>query len=180
MISKIIEDYYEKLCDEWKLKNKTLPKVPYNQKVSSDFYIGNKDIEGYIEWKIIKVKNIIAPESLDNEVGIKLHKNIYEYFNSYYFLDISGFIDDNEIALHNLTPDTNYLIFLRRRFENLIINKERVKYIQIGDYNTSEDSFFLCVDNDTGEIVYFDPEIVSVKIISESLEKLVLKMIPRY
>jgi hypothetical protein len=180
MISKIIEEYYQKLCEEWELKNKTQPKIPYNKRVSTDFYLGKEDSEGYIEWKILKVRNPIVKNSMDKDLGIILHDDIYEFFNSYYFLDISGFIDDNEIVLHSLTPDTNHLIFLRRRFENLEINTERIRYIQLGDYSTSENSFLLCFDNDTGEIVYHDPENASVQIVSDSLEELLQKLTPRY
>ncbi len=180
MISKTIEEYYKKLCDEWELHNKSFPKIPHNKNVSKDFYLGNEDSQGYIEWRIIKVIDPILKESLDKELGILLHNDIYEFFNSYYFLDISGFIDDNEIVLHSLTPDSNYSVFLRRRFENLGINLEGVRYIQLGDYNTSENSFLLCIDNDSGEIVYYDPENEKIQIVSDSLNELVQKLTPRY
>jgi len=180
MISQAIEEYYQRLCNEWKANNESLPKVPFNNKTNKELYQGNEDDEGYVEWKIIKVKNSIPINSLDGNLGIVLHKDLYELFNSYYFLELGGFIDENEVVIHNLTPDTKYEIFIKRRFENLEINLIRVRYIQIGDYVTPENSFLLCFDNDTGELIYYDPENLRISNVSESLEKLIRMMTPRY
>lgn len=180
MISKIIEEFYQKLCEVWELNNSSLPKVPYNKNNNSDFYIGDRDKDGYVQWKIIKVTKPVAKNSLFEELGIKLHDDIYDLLNSWYFLDICGFIGEDEITLHNITPETIPSVFLRRRYESLAINNERVRYVQIGDYNTSEESLFLCIDNDTGEIVCYDSESMSVHIVSESMEELIQKLTPRY
>ena len=42
--------------------------------------------------------------SLEENLGINIHESIVEYFNSYWFADLDGFIKDRYIKLESVLP----------------------------------------------------------------------------
>lgn len=79
-------------------------RTPYDENVGSHIYVGEVDENEYIPWKPIEKEEFYDFASLEEDLGIKIHPSVLEYFNSYWFVDLDGFFKDHYIKLESVLP----------------------------------------------------------------------------
>lgn len=78
----------------WKGFNDSEPRIPYDESIAPILYIGEADEDEYIYW-LPKNKDVITDFSvIEKEYNIVLNQDIKDYFNSYWFLDLKGFLEE--------------------------------------------------------------------------------------
>lgn len=170
-IKQVMSRYFKEYFDYWYDKYGTLPKVPWDEDISSLLYQSEPDEEGYVYWKP-KLKDIHENfEYIEEILGINVNNSIKEYFNSYWFLNLEGFYNTKRISLEPVEPDKNVLEYFQniKQYEESIGNSFR--YIDIGFISPEDIS--IAVDNETGKIVKHDYETEEIEVIAESLDELI-------
>lgn len=180
MIKEAIEKYFKKL-DALCLKKRNIhPMMPYVESMPKWMYSGNRNSSNYIEWKLVKNNDLIDFEQIENRIHIKLHKDLKEYFGSYYFLKMEGEINGKKIEFTPITPLVDIATFL---FERHKIAKQQQRDENKIDLGFAEvdgaDSYLLLFNNDTGEVEILDPENKKDEVIAKSLYDLISNMLPR-
>lgn len=84
-----------------------------------------------------------------------IHESIKEYFNSYWFAELTGFFDSYSLILESVLPGAELNNFYAE-VAGFYINYNNLNYIPIGiESNTT---FSIVVDNQTGAVGLFDDE----------------------
>ena len=85
----------------WQVETNTLPKIKYDAYMSelTNMYVGKPDSEERIQWKYVPVNRILDFSDLEAEYDIQLPADLKDYYNSYFFLELNGFIDNECIIL---------------------------------------------------------------------------------
>ncbi|MGA8943075.1 MAG: SecY-interacting protein Syd [Thermoactinomyces sp.] len=63
------------------------------------------DEEGNVSWKLMEKHKNHDLTGLENQLGVVLHPSIKEYFNSYWFASLDGFIGKHYIRLEAVLPN---------------------------------------------------------------------------
>lgn len=178
-IKSCIKKYFIKLNGVHSVQRKSL-KVPYNPAIASEMYVGSEDEHGYISWQLLERKELIKKKSLSEEVGINIHESLIEFFNAYYFFEISGVYKSYDIDFDYIVPNTILKNFVSRRYMSLESGEGEIQLIQVGILTEdSNDNLILCLVNNTGQIACYDYDKGVIEIIANSLVELICNMEPR-
>lgn len=172
-IKKAIEQYFKMRREAANSGLEFLFKTPEPEESNSPLYIGELDDEGYIEWKPVEKLTTHELTDLEDEIPIRFHHSIKEYFNAYWFADLDGFINENYIKLEPVIPNYELNSF-----------KELLKGYQKNHQNNLDkipiglegNGLIVLVDNKTGEIILEDFERKSFNVIKEDLQSLILSL----
>ena len=180
MIKNAIKDYYKKLEELWVKKRQTHPMIPYQSKMPQNMYEGERNNSGYISWKLIEKNENFDFAKIETEVGFEFSEEIKGYFNSYYFLKMTGILNEVKISLTPITPLVNINVFLSERIK---IAKEKgrdFKKIEVGNAEIDgADCYLIFVDNETGKVEVLDPDKNDTRFIANSFSDLINDMEPR-
>ncbi|WP_174818624.1 SecY-interacting protein Syd [Paenibacillus kobensis] len=150
-----------------------LLKTPFDEEVDSLIYVGEVDEDEYISWRPVE-KNVTNDFSLlEEKLGIKIHGSVVEYFNSYWFADLDGFIKDHYIKLEFVLPKADL-----ESYGNLLSgyksnHNNNIENIPIG---IEGNGLIVVVDNQDGSVKLEDYERNSFEVISEGIEQLILSL----
>ncbi|WP_433959739.1 SecY-interacting protein Syd [Cytobacillus horneckiae] len=156
------KEYFDKGLD-------FLFKTPYNEEVDSFIYQGEMDDEEEISWKPIEKNNRNDLTMIEERFGIKLHTSIDDYFNSYWFADLDGFLGNHYIRLEAVLPNIELDSF-ERNIEGYKNNHNSVDKTPIG---IEGNGLIVVIDNISGKVELEDFERDSFKEISNSLDVLI-------
>ncbi|WP_145409955.1 SecY-interacting protein Syd [Paenibacillus xylanexedens] len=136
-------------------------------------YVGDKDKEGYISWLPVKNDEITNFEYIEQHFNMKLNESIKEYYNSYYFFQLSGWIRDYNINLNTVLPDNEPETFLQRLSNYIEVHDGKTNYIPMG---IESNGLVVVLDNITGEVCIEDFELGKFESLSLNLEELILNL----
>lgn len=145
-------------------------KTPISSKDNLIIYDGEADEEGYISWKPVEMTVSLDFTCLEDEFGIKLHRSVIEYFNSYWFADLDGFYQEYYIALEPVLPNGSISLFresLRKYKED---HGDSLEKIPIG---IEGNGLLVVIENNNGIIQLEDFERGTFKHIAESIQELI-------
>lgn len=183
-MKKAILEYLKKYFSYWQDKTGNLPRVPFDKELNTRLYVGNVDESGYIQWTYQENRNKIDFENLDKEG--KLRKEIKEYFGSYQFLELAGFLDGKLVCFEAI-DDVEDVIkkvdlekwkkYLKEVEKSVDIRdwKALENCIEIGSYEGILELYF---DNDTGNIVAYDFDWHKKIVIANTFQELFEKLTP--
>ncbi|HDR4371110.1 SecY interacting protein Syd [Bacillus thuringiensis serovar nigeriensis] len=172
-MKEVMKDYFEKFIDKWMEYNNSLPQIACNEDVDEFIYSGEEDEYGYISWKPIEKGVGFSFDEIESQYNVQLHDSVKQYFNSYWFLELTGWISSYNINLHPVIPgiEPNYFISLVKDYAE---SKEDIfKFIPIG---FESNGMLIVLDNNTGEILVEDFELNEYKQITNSLESLISQL----
>lgn len=163
--------YFEKLEKRYLTDLKSLPTISYDEKYNPCLFIGEVDEDDEIQWKAKEQEYVINFTEVENSLGIELHNDLKEYFNSYWFYSMRGIYENIPISLNPITPDG--------RIEDVfLIHKQRVE-----KYNGDIKEFILGIAEDDNSAVVFNNTKATVdlinymenkrRILSNSIENLI-------
>ncbi len=148
-------------------------KTPFDEEVDPLIYVGEVDEDEYISWRPVEKKVATDFSSLEEKLGINIHGSIVEYFNSYWFADLDGFIKDHYIKLESVLPEAGI-----ESYGNLLSgyksnHNNKIENIPIG---IEGNGLIVVVNNQDGSVKLEDYERNSFEVISESIEQLILAL----
>lgn len=158
------KEYFDKGLD-------FLFKTPYNEEVNSFIYQGEMD-EEEILWKPIEKNNKTSLRTIEESFEFKLHTSIDNYFNSYWFADLDGFIGNHYIRLEPVLPNVELDSF-ESNLEGYKNNHNKVHKTPIG---VEGNGLIVVLDNVSGKVELEDFERGSFEEISDSLEELIASL----
>ncbi|MDO7487582.1 SecY-interacting protein Syd [Peribacillus frigoritolerans] len=148
-------------------------KTPVTEDVNSIIYEGEVDEEDYITWKPVENTTSHDLNQLEENLEVVFHKTIIEYFNSYWFAELDGFLNDIYIKFEAVLPNFELNSF-RRTIEGYKTNhNNRLENIPLG---IEGNGLLVVIDNENGKVKLEDFERNSFEIISESIEALISKL----
>ncbi len=157
------KEYFDKGLD-------FLFKTSYNEDVGSFIYQGEMDDEEEILWKPVEKNTKHHLLGIEERLNIKLHTSINDYFNSYWFADLDGFIDNHYIKLEAVLPNIELDSF-KSTLEGYKDNHDnRIDKIPIG---VEGNGLIVVLDNTDGKIELEDFERGSFEGIANSLDELI-------
>ncbi len=173
-IKNALKHYFDELIDVWRTKYGTYPKAPWDEDIDSRLYLSDPDEEEYVYWKPIEKTDIENFAEIEKKLSMKLHHNIKEYFNSYWFLNLQGFYKSRLVNLEPVEPGKSILCFFQGMQQYEENNGRKLRYIQIG-FISPEDMAIL-FDNETGEILVEDFETEENELLANSLAELITSL----
>lgn len=148
-------------------------KAPYHPNHESMIDQGPKDEDDEILWKPIE-KNIDHDFShIERNYDIKLHHSIVHYFNSFWFVDLDGFISDHYIKLASVLPHRELMSFAQNLKGYRENHTNEVKKVPIG---IEGNGLLVVLDNISGVVELEDFEKGSFEKIADTLEELILRL----
>lgn len=133
-------------------------------------YEGEIDDEGYISWLPVEMTVIQDFKKLEDELNIKFHPSLVEYFNSYWFADLDGFFKDYYICLESVLPDAEMVSF-RESVKGYKKNHEGcLEKVPIG---IEGNGLIIVIENSSGIVQLEDYERGTFSNIASNIEELI-------
>ncbi|BCB38281.1 SecY-interacting protein Syd [Bacillus cereus] len=172
-MKEVMKDYFEKFIDKWMEYNNSLPQIAWNEDIDEFIYSGEEDEYGYISWKPIEKGVEFSFDEIESQYNVQLHDSVKQYFNSYWFLELTGWVSSYNINLHPVIPgiEPDYFISLVKDYAES--KEDIIKFIPIG---FESNGMLIVLDNNTGEILVEDFELNEYKRITNSLESLISQL----
>ena len=165
--------YFDNLLRAWKTRRNSLPKFSFNPTIDPRLYMGNPDREGYVFWRPLKKAVPHDLSLLENELNLKLHPSIQEYFNSYWFCSLGGKYNGTSLQLTPVLP--------AKELDQFLMEVSGYKRAHLGalDYTPIGVGSFqlLVISNVDGTVSLEDFESHSFKPLAPSLEELIHHLI---
>ena len=162
-----------------------LPRIPYTKGNVSDELIltETRDDEGYAVWIPQLQEKVFSFENVEEELGFKIHPQIKQYFNTYYFRRLEAKIMSYEgvvcFALDSILPSTDLAKCVKGSIADGETHYIRNKvFFLIGTYCNIDgiDSYLVHVNNETCEVTAVEVgDRHSVKL-ADSIEDLLMNM----
>lgn len=172
MIKDALKEYLAKYFECYKNFMGSYPKVPYDEDAVSTLWIGEADDEDYIQWMYKEKTAQTDFSQLENESGIILPDDAKEFYNSYFFLQLQGFYNGENIIFDGISDTGDILQDLKE----CIFETNGRKYLQMGICGGRD--MALCMEIDTAKMVLFDSENEETEPLADSLGQLLRSMTP--
>lgn len=170
MLKEVLKKYIDAFFKVYEDDLKSLPKMPYDEENPSNLYVGEMDNDKWIQWKYAPVDRSIDFSGLEEEYAIQISKELKEYYNSFYFLELCGFWDNVCISLNKIDDTTDVLI----KFRNAIKNNRDMITIGMDGRNC-----LICVKINSGCVILDDWECEEESVLADSLSEFFSKLKPR-
>lgn len=150
-----MRQYFERFFDMWKGFNGTYPQISYDPDIDNRLYIGKMDEEEYISWKPMEKDVPTDLTAMEEKYNVKFNKDIAEYFNTYWFLELMGFCGEHNVSLVPVTPSEETKEFERgiRDYYEAIGSLE---FVPVGFDATTYS--LVVVENASGKVFFHNTE----------------------
>ena len=147
--------YFTKLNEVWQENHRAYPKTFYlKRRDVKDVYVpGTIDEEGYVQWQPKLQTEAVDFELIERELGITIHLHLKEYFSTYWFMQLSGYVGENSYSFDNVYPNAVISELIKKSREEGNIDYMQGIFFAIGDANQD---CGLYVNNDNGEVICVD------------------------
>ena len=166
--------YFEEFVNMWRSKYGTYPKVSWDEEIDSRLYLNEPDEDEYVYWKPVEKTEMDNFTEIEKSLGMNLHNEIKEYFNSYWFLNLQGFYGPRLVNLEPVEPGKSILEFFQVMQQYEQKNGRELRYIQIGFI--SPEDMAIVFDNETGEILIENFETEAYELLANSLAELITSL----
>ena len=175
-----MKNYFPKLLQSYNKMGYEYPITVESEDVKNVLLISKSNTEGWYNWLPVEKTETTDFTALETKYFHKLHQDIKDYYNQYWFYDISGevYIDDNMlfkmVELERVVPGRE-LLDLDSHIERYYRggNIFNFRMVPIGYAN----SLFVVVDNVTGEVFVDDRlEFGVFRKIADNLAQLINKL----
>lgn len=139
-------------------KFRSFPICPFNDNMDSQMIISEPDMDGYCQWQPVLQNKTVDFESIENELGFKLHNDIKNLVSSYWYFSLEGRIKRIKFHIYAVTPDMDMKEVIIERFCKEDYSGgykfvEKEKFFLMGSCCINgDDSFLIEVNNATGEV----------------------------
>ena len=175
-INNVMKDFFDNMITGYEKTSQGLPMAPKIKVNNNDIFVGEVDEEGWSRWKPIKKDNKEKFEEIEELLNSSLNRDIKEYFNSYWFIQLEGTFKKKDISLQPVIPGAELKQFTQKLKAYIESHDGNTKFIPIG--SEDDTGFLILLENDTGKIVKENYEKGSIKVIADSLSELINKLEP--
>ncbi|KOY15746.1 SecY-interacting protein Syd [Paenibacillus xylanivorans] len=173
MIIRSMENYFDRYITTWKEFNGTLPQTSWLGEEGQRLYVGEKDKEGYISWLPTKKDDITSFHSIEQKFNIRFNESVEQYYNSYYFFQIAGWIKEYNINLNPVIPESEPETFLQRLSNYIEEHNGENNYIPMG---IESNGLVVVLNNISGEVCLEDFEAGRFESLGLRLDELILNL----
>lgn len=171
-----LDKYFKEMIKEYAKTKQGLPMRPKRVIGNESIYVGECDDEGWCRWKPIEKNEINNFEELEELFQIKFNKDIKEYFNSYWFLELEGKFKKKDITLEVVVPERELEMFQKKLIGYKEAHNNELKYIPIG--MEEEHGYLIVMENSTGKIKIENHDKGTFRTIANNLEELLTILEP--
>lgn len=171
MLKEKIKKYLDEYFKRWREDHNSLPQIGYDDSKMSSLYVGEVLNEEYIQWQYVPVNRIIDFSELEKKYHICISEEIKEYYNSYFFLDLDGFVEDEYIWFDPIEETTDVLSELEWSYTN----EEAHGIIFIG--SGANDPMGVKISN--GNVIFWNEECERETFVANSLTELFSNITPK-
>jgi hypothetical protein len=165
-----LEEHFKRKYLRWKQYKNSLPVICWDEDVPPFMYVGEVNSEGYVQWKAAEKDEVYDFKQIQDEFNFILNNDIKEYFNSYWFLELTGKYRDYSIILEPVIPGIGLRDFHFNLEEYFKSHRNQLNYIPIG---FEANGLPIVMNNETGKVYIEDYENGSYKEIAYSIEELI-------
>ena len=165
---------FDYLFETWNLiaeHDEMFSKTPYEEDVSDFIYKGKINDEGWISWKPIEKTKETDASPLQELIESEIHNDFKEYLNSYWFMSLDGFYNNEYLWLFPIKPNKEMkdILFYTKAYKE--DHPQDILYIPIGLMNDYETILF---HNETGLISKRDIETGNITELNITLNELIV------
>ena len=169
MLRETLKKYLDQFFYMWKTERNFLPMISYDEDKETLLYVGEENDDGDIQWEYRPADRTVDFSEIERKFSIMIPQEVKEYFNSYWFLQLEGFIGSDYIFMDPIDDTSDVILELEYFFTN-----ESKEMIPIGTHGKWDVP--ICVKISTGEVVIWDEENGKEYVLAKSLEDLFCKM----
>lgn len=170
-------NYFRRLQLLYNQEFSTKPTVSYSKELNSKLLIGNPDEDGEIQWLPIKQDQYLNWLLVEQRLRFTLRKEIKEYYNTYFFLVLSGSYKGCKINFYSLDGSKPIEQIIINAFEDAQYVFPQKSLLLIGNAVIDDnDSYFLFFDNDTGNLFCYESETNTKIVLSNSIAEVIGNM----
>lgn len=188
MLKDVLKNYMDSYIKFYQKEFGTYPQVDAEMtEEPSVCFFGEKDEEGYIQWKYVEQPADIDFDRLEKERCVCVCDEVKQLYHSYLFLELQGFLDGSEggyISFDPVMEETQDLFFPS---DESPAAEEYPNFILIGRHGKIDAS--LCVDIVTGKVYSWDlcddtyefeqeGRFKTPELLADSLTELLLRLSP--
>lgn len=157
MLKEALKNYMDAYINVYREAFGKYPQVEVDAEISEEpsvCFFGEKDEDGYIQWKYVEQSADIDFDRLEKERCVQVCDEVKQLYHSYLFLELQGFLDGSEeghISFEPVMEETEELFFPSDEYPAA---EEYPNFILIGRYGKMDAS--LCVDIVTGKVYSWD------------------------
>jgi SecY interacting protein Syd len=171
--------YFDHLIQFYHEHYQTPPEGCKLDGVDESFYVGETEDPDWIYW-LPKEKTVVHDFGrIEENLGLRFHRTIHDYFNSYWFLEIVGTYNNTPVQLigvlpgielepilNQLPPGVNTPEFDREKYTNLPL-----RYWTFG-IETSQ-GLSVVVEVESGNVFLWDWDVEEGTFLSKNLKELI-------
>lgn len=169
--------YFPKLDSLYNSTFGTKPTVPYSETINKALLIGSPDEDGEIQWAP-KEQDVESDWGVcEDELGFKLSRELKDYYNTCYFLAISGVFGSCELHFYKIDGFEPLERVILRNFNDAQYTFPGTEMFLIGNATVNDDdSYFIYYDNATGKLFCYESDTKNEVLLSYSLAKTIGNM----
>lgn len=166
------ENYFSKLKSLYSSTFGTEPTVPYKDTLEKSLLFGTPDEEGEIQWIPKEQVTKYDWSNCEKQLGFMLCKNLKEYFNTYFFLEMSGTFGSCELHFYGIDGSESLEeTVLRNYYDAQYIFPETELFLIGNAVVNDDDSYFIYYDNSTGKLFCYESDTKNEILLSYSIDK---------
>ncbi len=147
MLKEVLKNYLDMMIEWHKEKYQSYPTVDVEMADEPSIcFFGEIKEGGYIQWSYVEQSNLIDFDALEEEFQIHICDEVKQFYNSYFFLELYGFLDGEVIEFDPVTDDTEDIFVLS--------DENHPNFVRVGSYGNTPLS--LCVDMESGKVYTWD------------------------
>ena len=169
-VEEALETYFKKLINTVKEKGNDFPLTIWDEDIDSKIFVGEMDEDEWIHWQPLKKENITNFNKLEEKLNFNIHADIFDYFNSYWFCELGGNVNDHVVQLDPVLPGVELLEF-SEKLNGYKQAHNGLKYIPIG--METKQGLIVVINNNTGCVKLEDYEIGKYYDLADNLPELI-------
>ena len=176
-------DKYKKIMDNYFRRQEEAhinsyghkPRMPFDERVDKTLYVSTPNKDGWAEWKPIPAE-MVDWNSVESELGFKVHNELKKYYTTYKFLELSG---SYKGYCYNFM-DFGLLGSIERNIIGAHLEatyyKNDKQYFLLGITSDDYTDYDLYYDNENNILFFYDSDFDKVHNINLSIFELINKM----
>ncbi len=155
----------------------TNPTVPYSSSLNKVLLVSPPDDEGEVPWQPKEQSQRADWSTIENDLGFILTQDIKEYYNSFFFLQLSGTFGSSELHFYPIDGSRSLDMIINQHYLDGQYVFPNSECLLIGNAVVNDDdSYFIFYDNSKGKLFCFESETKQQILLSYSIAMIIQSM----
>ncbi len=171
------KSYFAKLDALYQRAFGTRPTVPYSESFDRSMLIGAPDEDGEIQWVPKVQEHDFDWAPVEAELGFALCPELRDYYNSFFFLALSGSFGSSELHFYRIDGTEPLEKIILRHHQDAQHLFPGTECFLIGNAVVNDDdSYFIYFDNASGKLFCYESDTKKELLLSYSIAKTIGSM----